>query len=65
MLAEKVLSQMNSSVEPFVPGQAAAFYSPGSVIQTHLGVWYVHRDGQWKLMSAEEVSAHLQAQENK
>lgn len=46
----------------WTPGQPTEYHPEGAVIQNAQGVWYVRRDGKWRLMTPEEITAHLSTQ---
>jgi hypothetical protein len=47
---------MNSSAEPWVPGQRTVYYPEGAVMQHTSGQWYVRENGSWRLMTPEEIA---------
>jgi hypothetical protein len=48
---------MNSSAEPWVPGQRTVYYPEGALMQHSSGTWYVRENGSWRLMTEAEIAA--------
>ena len=46
----------------WVPGQPTVYHPEGAVIQHPAGSYYIRENGNWRLMTEEEVQAWLAAQ---